>query len=115
MKNENNNVVYINRLDNQVKINGYRIELGEIEFALKSLLNSSFAVVIVNKDSKGNDQMVAFTDQKVAAKEIQSKLADSLTFYMIPKEYKCLKELPLNTNGKVDRVYLTKLANNDSD
>lgn len=109
--NENNNVVYINRLDHQVKVNGYRIELGEIEHALRALLNVGTAVVLVGKDAKNNKQLEAFLDVDVDSKFVQEELTLSLTFYMIPKVYHNLGAFPVNTNGKIDRKKIAKKLN----
>lgn len=109
-KNTEGNVVYINRLDNQVKFNGYRIELGEIEYAIKKLLPGSNVAVILSNDKKGNQQLIGYTDAEINNKEeLLKSLRQSLTFYMIPKEIYHLKSMPLNSNGKIDRVTLKSL------
>ncbi|CAG5079741.1 AMP-binding protein [Parvicella tangerina] len=109
--NDLGNVVYINRLDNQVKVNGYRIELGEIEHALRKILKVDTAVVLVGEDEKGNKQLEAFLDVDVDTKKMQEELSNSLTFYMIPKVYHNIVTFPVNTNGKIDRKELQKRIN----
>lgn len=105
--NQNENVVYINRIDNQVKINGYRVELGEIEFALKKRLDGAGVAVIVKNDSKGNPQLIAYTDAVgFNANDIYNAVKQDLAFYMLPKEIVYLKNLPLNASGKIDRLAL---------
>lgn len=111
-RSENGNVVYINRLDNQVKINGYRVELGEIEYALKKELPGSNVAVVLKNDDKGNPILVAYVDVKLSSVEqLQEKLKGSLTFYMIPKKIISLDKMPLNASGKIDRKTLkTQIA-----
>lgn len=109
--NEFGNLVYINRLDNQVKVNGYRIELGEIEHALREFLNVDTAVVLVGVDDKGNKQLEAFLDVDVDRKKLQDELVHHLTFYMIPKVYHNIGAFPVNTNGKIDRKKLQNQLN----
>jgi amino acid adenylation domain-containing protein len=111
LNNELGNVVYINRLDNQVKVNGYRIELGEIEHALRQLLEVDTAVVLVGEDEKGNKQLEAFLDIDVDAKKMQTELANCLTFYMVPKVFHNVGAFPVNTNGKIDRKKLQSQLN----
>jgi D-alanine--poly(phosphoribitol) ligase subunit 1 len=105
------NLVYINRLDNQVKVNGYRIELGEIEHKIKMELKTSIVVVVVSKDQNGNNQLTAFIDMEIDVTKFLEKLRNLLPFYMIPRGFKVIKQLPLNNNGKTDRKKLTELAN----
>lgn len=109
--NEFGNIVFINRLDNQVKVNGYRIELGEIEHKIKLELNTSIVAVVVSKDQNGNNQLTAFIDIEIDVAKFLDKLRNLLPFYMVPKEFKMIKQLPLNNNGKIDRQKLTELVN----
>lgn len=44
------NIIFVGRIDNQVKINGFRIELGEIESRLAEVGNANQAVAIVKSD-----------------------------------------------------------------
>jgi D-alanine--poly(phosphoribitol) ligase subunit 1 len=105
--NENNQVIYINRLDNQVKINGYRVELGEIEYAIRNELPGSNVAVVLANDKSNNQQLIAFVDKQIDNQEVLlNKLKQSLTFYMLPKKFICLDALPLNANGKIDRKAL---------
>lgn len=44
------NIIFVGRIDNQVKINGFRIELGEIESRLAEIESANQAVAIVKSD-----------------------------------------------------------------
>ncbi|QJB31839.1 non-ribosomal peptide synthase/polyketide synthase [Chitinophaga oryzae] len=98
-------IEYLGRLDEQVKVRGYRIELGEIESALAASGQVRQAVVLAQKDHKGNRQLVAYV---VPAGEFQK--ADTVAFlkkrlpdYMLPALWVTLEKLPLTANGKIDK------------
>jgi amino acid adenylation domain-containing protein len=104
------NIEFLGRIDDQVKIRGYRIELGEIETALKNEPNIEDAVVIANKSKEGDQRLVAYIvpRQKPAPSMgmLRQFLARTLPDYMIPVAFVALDEIPLTTNGKVDRKAL---------
>jgi amino acid adenylation domain-containing protein len=109
--NDRGNLIYCGRKDSQVKIDGHRIELGEIEFYARKFIGSSKAAVIVKSVVPGQDYLelfVAADDLDRAALEqfLRSKLPD----YMVPRRVCVLPDLPLNLNGKIDRVALSKLG-----
>nr|WP_231574946.1 non-ribosomal peptide synthase/polyketide synthase [Paenibacillus sp. FSL R7-0273] len=102
------NLEYLGRIDQQVKIRGYRIECGEIEARLLAHTSIREAVVIGRKDEQGQAYLCAYvvSDKAAKAPELRSHLAGQLPDYMIPSYFVELEQLPLNTNGKVDRKEL---------
>jgi len=60
MFDENGDIQYLGRMDNQVKIRGHRIELGEIEQTLISQPGIKDAVVMAVEDHKGDKTLVAY-------------------------------------------------------
>ena len=107
VKNENNNIVYINRKDNQVQVNGFRVELGEVEHALKNVTGLD-SIVVLAKITDDYTDLYAFIEGKFIQAELQNKLKDALPFYMIPRHFIAVNPLPINTNGKVDKQLLHK-------
>ena len=88
----------------------FLIEVDEIEYAIKKLLPGSNVAVILSTDKKGNQQLIGYTDAEMKNKEeLLKSLRKSLTFYMIPKDIYYLKSMPLNSNGKIDRVSLKSM------
>jgi len=103
-------VVYLDRIDHQVKLRGFRIELGEIEAALASHPGVREAVVAVREIGSGDRRLVAYV---VAAErpgpevgELRELLRGRLPDYMVPSSFVLLESLPLTPNGKVDRKAL---------
>ncbi len=101
---------YVGRGDSQVKLRGFRIELGEVEDALAARPGVRAAAAMVRDDSPGGPRLVAYlvprTADRPAAGQIRQALRQRLPAHMVPSAYVFLDELPLTTNGKVDRRIL---------
>lgn len=100
-------LVYCGRLDNQIKHMGYRIELGEIETAAfgQDKLDDCACLYDAAKD-----QLVLFFQAKKDVTEaLRERLAQRLPPYMQPAEYRRVRQMPHNANGKVDRQALAAL------
>lgn len=97
-------LVFLGRLDEQVKIRGLRIELGEVESALTSFEGIGPVSVRTRTDDGGNKFLVGYltgvTEQQVLA--VREHLGARLPSYMIPSYFVVLDELPLTSSGKVD-------------
>ena len=111
-------IEYIGRIDHQLKIRGFRIELGEIEARL--LAHEAVGSVAVLPWGEGEAlQLVAYlvprdtalitADADVQAQlreQLKTALRGALPEYMVPAHLLLLAELPLTTNGKLDRKAL---------
>ncbi|HWA36483.1 MAG TPA: amino acid adenylation domain-containing protein [Burkholderiales bacterium] len=98
-------LVYLGRIDNQVKIQGYRVELGEIESVLREEAGVELAVAIGwPLNASGADGIVAFVaGHPEDTRELRERVILRLPPYMQPSEIRVVKEWPLNANGKIDR------------
>ncbi len=104
-------IFYCGRLDHQVKIQGFRIELSEIEVAVRSFADINVAA-IGYKNDKGLTQIGVFVENfKDDTRLIKQHLESKLPYYMIPSEIRSIRDFPVNTSGKVDRLALAKLLN----
>ncbi len=103
-------IEFLGRIDNQVKIAGYRIEPGEIEAALESHSAVAQTCVVARADEGRTKRLVAYyvpvTGVAISASELRAFLVQRLPQYMIPAQFVELSELPLSSNGKVDRSAL---------
>lgn len=106
-------LVYLGRVDNQIKIQGYRVELGEIEAVLREVGRCDVAIAIGwPRSASGADGIVGFVahDEGHAdggdAEAIRAAASGRLPSYMQPREVRFVREWPLNANGKVDRKVL---------
>ncbi|MCP3774857.1 amino acid adenylation domain-containing protein [Paenibacillus sp. MZ04-78.2] len=104
----NGTIEYLGRIDQQVKIRGFRIELGDVETALLSLDAVHEAVVTTRKDKDGADQLVAYYTGEFngTVSQFRDLLSHKLPDYMIPSVFIHLEQIPLTTNGKLDRKAL---------
>jgi non-ribosomal peptide synthetase component F/acyl carrier protein len=105
-------VEYVGRADTQVKVRGHRIELGEIEVVLAQHEAVTEAAVVACGDGAGGQRLVAYVvgEVEVRGAELRRYLAEQMPEYMVPVEYVRVEELPLTSNGKVDRKALAKWA-----
>jgi amino acid adenylation domain-containing protein len=104
------NLMYLGRLDNQVKLRGYRIELGEIERALEELPWVRQAVVTIREYERGEGRLVAYLilndEHAPGVDELRAYLKRKLPEYMTPSAYVIMDKMPLSPNGKIDRSAL---------
>lgn len=110
-------IVYLGRIDHQVKVRGYRIELGEIEHNLGKQEGIKQAVVIAREDTPGIPRLVAYLvlesgqtgiPEKVDLDKWDKALLNVLPEYMVPDDYVLLDVIPSTPNGKIDRKALPK-------
>ncbi len=105
---ENGELVWLGREDDQVKVRGYRIELGEIEAVLAHFPWIRNAVVVARARPGGDQRLIAYVvagDGQPAAPlaVLREQLQGKLPEYMLPSSYVFLEKLPLTASGKVDR------------
>ncbi|MCJ0903998.1 amino acid adenylation domain-containing protein, partial [Rhodococcus sp. ARC_M6] len=105
--NDQGQLDYVGRSDFQVKLRGLRIELGEIEAALVALDLVVQAVVLMHSDERLGDQLVAYVvgdgQSAIDPDALSPAIAATLPEYMIPSSFMVVDEIPLTSNGKLDR------------
>ncbi|HVR97613.1 MAG TPA: amino acid adenylation domain-containing protein, partial [Thermoanaerobaculia bacterium] len=104
-------LIYLGRIDDQVKVRGFRIELGEVESALAALPGVRQAAVVVRGEG-ADRRLAAFVvpEREIDSRRLREGLLASLPEYMVPGEIVAVAELPLSPTGKVDRRALEALA-----
>ena len=101
--NEYHELIYLSRKDFQIKHMGHRIELGEIETAVSSLPDVTMNCCLYDEK---HSKIVLFLDKNMTKDEINSALANMVPEYMLPGKVIFMEVMPLNANGKIDRVAL---------
>lgn len=103
--NEYGELVYVGRKDFQIKHMGYRIELGEIESAVYGIEGMAQCCAVYNSIDK---KIILFCalDKPLTDKDIYMILKNKIPRYMLPGDIRIKDKLPLNANGKIDRVWL---------
>ncbi|TOB48165.1 peptide synthetase, partial [Vibrio parahaemolyticus] len=94
----NGEINFIGRRDNQLKIRGFRVELGEIENTILRLDLYTGCVVIAD-DKKQIRAFVKGPKSDVSTDQLRVKLGECLPDYMMPVLIKELQEFPYTVNG----------------
>lgn len=104
-------IVFLGRMDRQLKLRGHRIEPSEIESALLAHPGVRDAAVVLAGEAERR-ALVGFVTSNVALEleAIRAGLAKRLPAVMIPSLLLPLAELPLAPTGKVDRAALESRA-----
>lgn len=108
---EDGNLLFCGRNDQQVKLRGFRIELAEIEAQLARLADVREALVLVVEHAAGDRQLVAYVtpahgregSPKLEPSPLRQALKSVLPEFMVPDQIMVLSEFPLTANGKIDR------------
>jgi len=100
---EDGNLLFLGRIDTQIKLRGFRIELGEIESNLSRFEGIKSSAVAV-KEISGVQHLCAYyvSDNQIDKELLRARLSESLTDYMVPTVYVQMDDLPMTPNGKVD-------------
>jgi amino acid adenylation domain-containing protein/non-ribosomal peptide synthase protein (TIGR01720 family) len=98
-------VLYLGRLDGQVKLNGHRIEPGEIEHRLRCHPQVAQAAAVVTANPP---RLLAFVvpSRPVDPAALRRDLADAFPPWMVPAAVIAVASLPRNIAGKLDRQAL---------
>ena len=108
--NERGEIMYVGRIDSQIKHNGYRIELGEIETAiLGSNLVDNCCVLYNNKEKQ--IVLVYQAENELNIVALRKAIGEKIPKYMLPTVYLREETLKQNTSGKIDRAFYSKQIN----
>ena len=85
---------------------GHRIELGEIETAVSSLEEISLCCCLYDEKKQ---KIVLFLEEELEKSYINGQISKLIPEYMLPNKVISLPKMPINANGKIDRVKLKEL------
>ena len=100
---EAGDLVYLSRVDHQIKHMGQRIELGEIDAAAHAVEGVTRACCIYDSARK---RIRMFYTGTIDKKELSAALHEALPAFMTPNNIRKIDEMPLTKNGKIDRAKL---------
>lgn len=101
------NLVFLTRLDKQIKLRGYRIELEDIDTNILKYngIKQSISILIELNNQKAICSYI-IADEQININNLKAFVADYLPKYMIPKYILQVESLPLTISGKLDRKSL---------
>ena len=103
VKKDDGLLYFLSRQDGQIKHMGYRIELGEIETALHSVDGIAAAACLFDRN---RDRIICIYEGEPDAATLRACHAQAGAQVLLPNIYEKLDALPMNANGKIDRVKL---------
>ncbi len=105
---ENGNIKFLKRNDNQIKVQGVRIELAEIEEIISRHKSVDKAIAICSKDSNGIKNIYCYylSNEKIAFEEFDELVMNSLPKSFRVSNYFKLENIPYKSNGKINRNLL---------
>ncbi|MGW5746008.1 Pls/PosA family non-ribosomal peptide synthetase [Amycolatopsis sp. NPDC003861] len=102
---EEEGLLFLGRLDEQVKLGGRRIELGEVDAALQALPGVQGAAAAIRRTKAGNQVLVGYVvpaGEDFDHDQAASRLREHLPAALVPL-LAVVDDLPTRTSGKVDR------------
>ena len=105
--NERGELMYLGRADFQIKHMGYRIELGEIESNIFAIDGVASCACIY--DVQKSHIVLFYQSNTIDEESMQKSCKEKLLPYMLPNEIVKLERMPMNANGKIDRVKLKEM------
>ena len=104
--NERGEIMYDCRKDFQIKHMGHRIELGEIETAISAVEGIEQNCCLYDTEKS---KIVMFYTGSIEPQAVVDAIKNAVPDYMIPNKKVKLDKMPINLNGKIDRVELKKM------
>lgn len=110
---EDGNIIFLGRIDNEIKLKGVRVNLDEIKEKVNKYGQVQNNETICLLDNNGNKYLaLAFiSNVEENISELKTYLRDFLPSYIIPRKIVQLEAIPLTNNGKVDKKKLEKHFN----
>jgi D-alanine--poly(phosphoribitol) ligase subunit 1 len=115
---ESGELFIVGRSNFLIKYQGYRIDPREVEFIADKILGvfRSCLCLVENSSSLNELQLLVQLQPEISISvaEIKNYLRSNLLSYMVPKKIVFVQDLPMNSNGKLDRKSCYKLLKENS-
>ena len=102
------------RADTMIKHLGYRIELADFEHAILCSVAAVRNVCVVY--SQNNKEIVAYCElqEDLTIQSFRAVMGQKLPAYMIPSRLEEVEQMPMNANGKIDRLHFKRMLSESS-
>ena len=102
------NLMYVERIDRQAKIQGFRVELSEIEFHARAYFhNDARVVAMAYNNVQGLSEIALFVESApIDTAKLLCYLREKMPVYMIPSQVIFEPSFPINGSDKIDRKKL---------
>ncbi|MER7772264.1 amino acid adenylation domain-containing protein [Kitasatospora sp. NPDC096140] len=106
------NLVFLGRVDRQVKVRGYRVDLAEVERAMDGYPGVVRSAALLRETAVGSQLLgaVRLSGGIEAVDGLDAYLRDRLPGYSVPQPLLVLPDFPVGPNGKLDRRRLGELV-----
>lgn len=110
VKRHNGLYYFKGRADTMIKHLGYRIELTEIEHSILSVMDEVKNVCVVYAAER--KEIIAYCESSdgLTFQDLRTRLRSNLPAYMIPAKLVQVDQMPMNPNGKIDRLHFKNLS-----
>ncbi len=103
-------IVFLGRIDEQVKVRGFRVEPNEVTASLNAHPCIQQSVVVAREVAPSDARLIGYLvlapESHLTLSALRAFLRARLPDYMVPATFVRLEKLPLTPNGKVDRMSL---------
>jgi non-ribosomal peptide synthetase component F len=118
MEDEDGDLMFLGRMDEQVQVQGYRVEPGDIEACARAFLGELHLQVLAGQQADGGTVLYLAIETGISGNPgenatpdltgLRSHLVAHLPSYMVPAHLHCMRAFPRLVSGKVDRQALLK-------
>ncbi|WP_149277114.1 amino acid adenylation domain-containing protein [Pareuzebyella sediminis] len=117
-ENRKEELMFLGRIDRQIKLRGYRIELDEIEAVLQQNEKVNEVAVIVTTKEGGDRELEAVIrpvdKATIDIRELILFCSAHLPTYSIPQKITLLDDFPRTGSGKIDRNAIVRQIENNA-
>ncbi|WP_438464942.1 amino acid adenylation domain-containing protein [Marinomonas sp. PE14-40] len=122
--NQDGQLIFLGRLNDEIKVRGFRVALGEINYQLETSLDVKQAYSIVSdaaiysyvvvKNEVKQAWLAGQGSERKLVRQLRRQLKAELPEYMCPNAIILMDEIPMTAQGKVDKAKLDSPLSTDT-
>jgi amino acid adenylation domain-containing protein len=111
-RDERGDLVFVGRLDHQIKTRGHRVDLGDVESTVRASPDVIEAAVVAVADPEISNKLHAIVVLRSGASvvDVLQHCKQQLPAYMVPADITEVDALPRTSTLKIDRTVLSEMA-----